>query len=70
MRRQRELWHKNNIRFNLDTVEDVGQILEVEAQSKDGRDIGAEVEECRRFLVSYLGSCIAYSNEDLVIASK
>ena len=28
VRKQRELWHKNNIRFNLDTVEDVGQILE------------------------------------------
>ena len=49
-RKQRELWHKNNIRFNLDTVEDVGQILEVEAQSEDGPDIGAQVEECRRFL--------------------
>ena len=70
VRKQRELWHKDNIKFNLDTVEDVGQILEVEAQSEDGRDIEAQVEEYRRLLVPYLGSYITCSNEDLVIAAK
>ena len=68
--KRRELWHKENIKFNLDTVEDVGQIFEVEVQEKDGRDIEAQVEECRRRFGPYLGSYIAGSNEDLVIASE
>ena len=69
VRKKRELWRKDNIIFNLDTVEDVGQIFEVEAQAEDGRDIEAQVEECRRRFGPYLGPYIACSNEDLVIAS-
>ena len=70
VRKKRELWHKDNIKFNLDTVEDVGQIIEVEAQAMADRDIEAQVEDYRRQLVPYLGPYIACSNEDLVIASK
>ena len=33
VRKQRELWRKDNVTFNLDTVETVGQILEVEILS-------------------------------------
>ena len=68
VRKERELWRMENIKFNLDTVEDVGQIFEVEAQEKDGCDIVAQVEECRRRFRTCLGSYIANSNEDLVIA--
>ena len=39
VRKQRELWSKENVRFNLDAVESVGQVFEVEAQAEDGRDI-------------------------------
>ena len=70
VRKQRELWHKDNIKFNLDKVEDVGQIFEVEAQAEDGRDIDAQVEHYRFRLGPYLSSYIVGSNEDLVIASK
>ena len=70
VRKQRELWHKDNIKFNLDTVEDVGQIFEVEAQAKDGRDIDAQVEHYRRRLGPFLGTYIVGSNEDLVLASN
>ena len=69
VRKQRELWSKENVRFNLDTVESVGQVFEVEAQAGDGRDIEAQVEDWRRRLGPYLGSYIAGSNEDLVLAS-
>ena len=66
----RELWHKENIKFNLDTVENIGQIFEVEAQEQDGCDIVAQVEECRRRFGPYIGSYITGSNEDLVITSE
>ncbi len=70
VRKQRELWHKDNIKFNLDTVEDVGQIFEVEAQAKGGRDIDAQVEHYRVLLGPYLGSYVVGSNEDLVNSSQ
>ena len=66
VRKQRELWRKDNVIFNLDTVEDVGQIFEVEAQQEDGYDIEAQVEECRRLFGPCLGPRITGSNEDLV----
>ena len=71
VRKKRELWHKDNIKFNLDDVEGVGRIFELEAQEIDGHDIDghdieAQVEEYRRLLVPHLGAYIACSNEDLV----
>ena len=42
--KQRELWRKNNAVFNLDTVEDVGQIFEVEAQARDNWDPDQQVQ--------------------------
>ena len=70
VRKQRELWCKENIKFHLDSVEDVGGIFEVEAQEEDGYDIEVQVEECRRLFGPYLGSHIASSNEDLVVESE
>ena len=70
VRKRRELWVKENIIFNLDTVEDVGQIFEVEAQQEDGYDIEVQVGECRRLFGPYLGSRIANSNEELVVKSE
>ena len=66
VRKQRELWHKDNIKFNLDNVECVGRVFELEAQEWDGHDIEAQVEEYRRRLVPHIGPYIACSNEDLV----
>ena len=68
VRKQRELWHKDNIKFNLDNVEGVGQIFELEAQADDGHDIEAQVEEYRGCLAPFIGPHIACSNEDLCIA--
>ena len=68
VRKQRELWHKENIKFNLDNVEDVGQIFELEAQADDDHDIEAQVEEYRSRLVQHIGPYIACSNEDLVMS--
>ena len=68
VRKRRELWHKDNVIFNLDTVESVGQILEVEVQNEKGCDIDAQVDEYRSRLGPYLNGYISGSNEDLVAA--
>ena len=66
VRKQRELWRKDNAIFNLDTVEGVGQIFEVEVQEREGRDIDAQLKEYRRRFAPYLERYIEGSNEDLV----
>ena len=70
VRKQRELWRKDNVVFNLDTVEGVGRILEVEVQDADDRDIDAQVTEYRRLFAPCLGRDIVGSNEDLVVAAE
>ena len=70
VRKQRELWHKDNIKYNLDNVEDVGQIFELEAQADDHHDIEAQVEEYRSRLAPHIGPYIACSNEDLVLGGS
>ena len=70
VRKRRELWHKDNIKFNLDDVEGVGRIFELEAQEMDGHDIDAQVEEYRRLLLPHIGGYITGSNEDLVRSSS
>ena len=68
VRKQRELWGKDNVVFNLDTVEGVGQLLEVEVQAQDGRDIDLQITEYQRLFKPCLGERIVGSNEDLVSA--
>ena len=69
VRKRRELWEKDNAVFNLDTVEGVGQILEVEVGEKFGYDIDSQVNEYRRLFAPHLGDDIAGSNEDLIVAA-
>ena len=68
VRKQRELWRKDNAIFNLDTVQGVGQVFEVEAQAWDGVDADAQVEEFQRLFGPCLGRPIHGSNEDLAPA--
>ena len=68
VRKKRELWLKGNVIINLDTVEGVGQILEVEVQDEEGCDIDLQVDEYRNLLGPYLSGYISGSNEDLVAA--
>ncbi len=68
--KQRELWRKDNVVFNLDTVESVGQILEVEVQAQDGCDIDLQITEYQRLFKPCLGERIVGSNEDLVAAAN
>ena len=68
VRKQRELWCKDNVVFNLDRVEGVGQILEVEVLAEDNCDIDALAKEYRRLFAPCLGSYTIGSNEDLVSA--
>ena len=67
VRKQRELWRKENAVFNLDTVEDVGQVFEVEVKAVEGTDAEAQVAEYRRLFSPFLGEDILGSNEDLVV---
>ena len=69
VRKQRELWRKDNVVFNLDTVEGVGQILEVEVQAQEGRDIDLQITEYQRLFQPCLGAHIHSSNEDLIAAA-
>ena len=70
VRKRRELWRKDNVIFNLDTVDGVGQILEVEVQDADNCDIDAQVDEYRSLFAPCLGHDIVGSNEDLVGTSR
>ena len=70
VRKRRELWRKDNVVFNLDSVEGVGQILEVEVQARDGCDIDAQLTEYIRLFSPCLGDRIVGSNEDLVAATS
>jgi adenylate cyclase class IV len=65
--KQREVWRKDNVVFNLDTVDDVGQVFEVEAQTLDQWDPDRQVQEYRRLFGPHLGQDIDGSNEDLVM---
>lgn len=64
--KQREIWTKDNVVFNLDDVESVGQILEVEIRMDDGFDVEAQLKEYQELFGPYLGGGIDGSNEDLV----
>ena len=66
VRKQREVWRKDNVKFNLDQVEAIGKILEVEIHQEEGFDIEAQLEEYQKLLAPYLGEHIPGSNEDLV----
>lgn len=68
VRKQRELWRKENVIFNLDTVLGIGQIFEAEIQSENGYDLETQLEEYQRRFGPYLGAAINGSNEDLVQA--
>lgn len=65
VRKQRELWIKDNVKFNLDQVETIGQVLEVEILSQDGLDIEAQLEEYLGLFNPHLDEHIVGSNEDL-----
>ena len=70
VRKQRELWRKDNVVFNLDTVEGVGRIFEVEVQAQDGCDPDLQLNEYRRLFEPGLAGYISGSNEDLVTAAN
>ncbi len=64
--KQREIWTKDNVVFNLDDVESVGKILEVEIRLDGGFDVEAQLKEYQELFGPYLGDEIDGSNEDLV----
>ena len=64
--KRREVWRKENVKFNLDQVETVGQILEVEILTQEGIEVEAQLTQYRELFAPYLGDDIIGSNEDLV----
>ena len=72
VRKQREIWEKDNVVFHLDEVEGIGRVLEVEIRSQDSDGPGAQLAETQlaeyqRLLGPHLGERITGSNEDLVV---
>ncbi len=66
VRKQREVWRKGSVIFNLDRVEGIGQIFEIEVFPKEGCSPDLDVAEYRHRFEQYLGGHIVGSNEDLV----
>jgi adenylate cyclase, class 2 len=66
VRKRREVWTKENARFNLDEVEGVGTIFEVEVEGKEGDDSSKQLAGYRELFAPHLGAEIAGSNEDIV----
>ena len=66
VRKQREVWRKDNVKFNLDQVEEIGTILEVEILQAEGFDVETQLEQYQNLLGPYLGDPIIGSNEDMV----
>ena len=50
VRKQRELWRRENVVFHLDTVEGVGPVFEVEAKAVGGYDVDEQIVRYRRSL--------------------
>jgi predicted adenylyl cyclase CyaB len=50
VRKQREIYFIDNIKFNLDIVEDLGLFLEIEAMTNDPSEIDALKEIVSKFL--------------------
>ncbi len=66
VRKQREVWRKGSVIFNLDTVERIGQIFEIEVFPKEGCSPYFDVAEYRHRFEQFLGGHLTGSNEDLV----
>ena len=66
VRKQREVWRKGSVIFNLDTVEGIGQIFEIEVFPKEGCSPDFGVAEYRHRFEQFLGGHLTGSNEDLV----
>ena len=64
--KQREIWSKDNVVFNLDEVEGVGRIFEAEIRTEADFDVEAQLREYLDLFGPYLGEQIVGSNEDLV----
>lgn len=64
--KKREIWSKDNVVFNLDEVEGLGQVLEVEIRVENGFDVETQLQEYQELFSPHLGERIVGSNEDLV----
>ena len=72
--KKREIYFIENIKFHIDTVENLGTFVEIEAQDKDG-SIGKEklLEQCNFFLDLFKipqENLISVSYSDLLLAQQ
>ncbi len=70
VRKRREVWKKDNATFNLDEIEDVGNVFEVEIEVREHDGTEGEIADYRRLFGPHLGKEIIGSNEDLVAAAS
>lgn len=50
VRKKREVWILNNIRFHIDNVEELGKFIEIEARGEDEDDLPKLKEQIKEFL--------------------
>lgn len=62
VKKEREIWRKDNIIFHLDKVRGVGDIFEIESEDVSE----GELEELKKLFMPYLGRQINSSNIDLI----
>ena len=72
--KRREIYFINNVKFHIDTVENLGTFIEIEAIDKDG-NIGRErlLEQCNSFLELFnirQEDLISVSYSDLLLNKK
>jgi adenylate cyclase class IV len=65
VRKQREVWRKDNIIFNLDIVEEIGNIFEIEIEN--GNKQQYDIEKYKSLFISYLSKPVLGSNEDIIL---
>lgn len=73
VRKSREVWMLENIRIHLDTVENIGRFLEIEAVVSDEHPTAAcrqRVAELRDEMQPWLGEAIAVSYADLAASIR
>lgn len=68
VQKQREVWRKENVIFNLDQVTGLGNVFEVEFELSQGEHSEAQVAYYEEIFKDYLGLAISGSNEDMTEA--
>jgi adenylate cyclase, class 2 len=71
--KQREIYYVDNIKFHIDTVEELGSFVEIEAAGDEQSDQASLLEQCRDYMRQFAVAeqdLIAESYSDMVLMLK